>query len=137
MEPFVLKNQSILTIESWCRQFPELVTGFTTKRGGFSTGDHKSLNLGFHVDDDALNVCSNREKVAELLKFPLNSWVGAEQIHDSILKKVTKADRGKGSNSYDNSFKGTDGLYTDEEGVLLTLCFADCVPLFLLLLKKR
>ncbi|EKN66353.1 hypothetical protein BABA_16432 [Neobacillus bataviensis LMG 21833] len=137
MEPFVLKNQSILTIESWCKQFPELIAGFTTKSGGCSIGDYESLNLGFHVNDDGLNVCSNREKVAELLKFPLKSWVGAEQIHDSMLKKVTKADRGKGSNSYDDSFKGTDGFYTDEEGILLTLCFADCVPLFFIAPEKK
>jgi len=137
MEPFVLKNQSYLTIENWISQFPELVAGFTTKSGGTSKGVFESLNLGFHVSDDGSNVCSNREKVAELLKFPLSHWVGAEQIHDIVLKKITKADRGYGSNSYDHSFKGTDGFYTNEEGILLTLCFADCVPLFFIAPEKK
>ena len=70
------------------------------------------------------------KQVAELLEFPAKHWVGAEQTHDIVIKKITKADRGKGSDSYEHSFKGTDGFYTNEEGILLTLCFADCVPLF-------
>ncbi|MFZ7946668.1 peptidoglycan editing factor PgeF [Neobacillus sp. 19] len=137
MEPFVLTNQSYLTIETWSRQFPELIAGFTTKSGGASKGDFESLNLGFHVGDDRANVCLNRENVAGLLKFPLRHWVGAEQTHDIVLQKITKADRGKGSNSYEHSFKGTDGFYTNEEGILLTLCFADCVPLFFIAPEKK
>ncbi|MFJ7728948.1 peptidoglycan editing factor PgeF [Neobacillus sp. NPDC097160] len=137
MEPFDLKNQSYLTIENWVSQFPELIAGFTTQSGGYSKGDYESLNLGFHVGDNGTNVCLNREKVAELLNFPLKFWVGAEQIHDIVLKKITKADRGKGSNSYEHSFKGIDGFYTNEEGILLTLCFADCVPLFFIAPEKK
>jgi polyphenol oxidase len=137
MEPFVKNNQSYLSIDSWMRNFPRLAAGFTTKSGGTSKGYFKTLNLGFHVGDDVTNVCSNREKVAELLRFPLSSWVGAEQTHDTILKKITKTDRGIGSNSYETAFKGTDGFYTDEEGILLTLCFADCVPLFFIAPENR
>ncbi|WHY88008.1 peptidoglycan editing factor PgeF [Neobacillus novalis] len=137
MEPFVLKNQSYLTIESWTKQFPGLSAGITTKRGGESKGSFETLNLGFHVGDEKSSVCLNREKVAELLEFPLNCWVGAEQTHDIAVKKITKADRGKGSNSYEHSFKGTDGFYTNEEGILLTLCFADCVPLFFIAPEKK
>ncbi|MEH7415478.1 peptidoglycan editing factor PgeF [Neobacillus drentensis] len=137
MEPFVKKNFSYLSIDSWIRNYPTLEAGFTTKNGGTSKGYYKTLNLGFHVGDDVTNVCSNKEKVAELLQFPLNNWVGAEQTHDIVIKKITKADRGTGSNSYEDSFKGTDGFYTDEEGILLTLCFADCVPLFFIAPEKR
>ncbi|MDQ1146787.1 YfiH family protein [Bacillus sp. SORGH_AS 510] len=137
MEPFVLHNESYLTIDSWMQQFPGLTAGFTTKHGGESKGYFQTLNLGFHVGDDKKDVCGNREKVSEQLNFPLNYWVGAEQTHNIILKKVTKVDRGKGSNSYEDSFKGTDGFYTNEEGILLTLCFADCVPLFFIAPKKR
>ncbi|PLS06474.1 peptidoglycan editing factor PgeF [Neobacillus cucumis] len=137
MEPFVKKNESYLSIDSWMTQFPKLVAGFTTKNGGTSKGYFETLNLGFHVGDNLTNVCSNREKVAELLQIPLNAWVGAEQTHGTFLKKITKKDRGTGSDSYDNAFKGTDGFYTDEEGILLTLCFADCVPLFFIAPERR
>jgi len=137
MEPFGVKSQSFLLIENWVKQFPGLAAGFTTKCGGNSKGDFDSLNLGFHVGDDLKDVCENREKVAELLDIPLNQWVGAEQTHDIVVKKITRADCGKGADSYESAFKGTDGFYTDEEGILLTLCFADCVPLFFIAPERK
>jgi YfiH family protein len=130
MDPFVLKNQSFFSIESWMEHFPNLVAGFTTKNGGISEGVFENFNLGFHVGDKLEDVCSNRNKLSELLDFPLEYWVGAEQTHNVAIKKITKADRGHGADSYYNAFKGTDGFYTNEEGILLTLCYADCVPLF-------
>ncbi|HLO11982.1 MAG TPA: peptidoglycan editing factor PgeF [Pseudoneobacillus sp.] len=137
MEPFVLKNQSYLTIDNWIQQFPGLNVGFTTKLGGTSGSYFESLNLGFHVGDDVNDVCKNRHIVAEQLEVPLDNWVGAEQTHDIIIRSISKADRGRGSNSYEHSFKGTDGFYTNEEGILLTLCFADCVPLFFIAPEQR
>lgn len=132
MEPFVLSNQSFLTIENWMNTYPGLVAGMTTKHGGVSKGCFESLNLGFHVRDDLQDVCSNRQILASLLDFPITYWTGAEQIHDVQIRKLTKQDRGKGANSYESAFSGTDGFYTNEEGILLTLCFADCTPLFFL-----
>jgi YfiH family protein len=130
MEPFILKKKSYYSIPAWEEQFPGLIAGFTSKNGGVGTGAFESLNLGFHVADDLSVVCENRRKLAEDIHFPLKSWIGAEQIHDAVIKKVGKGDRGKGSVSYDSSFQGTDGFYTDEKEILLTLCFADCVPIF-------
>lgn len=130
MEPFVLQNQSYFLIKKWTDQFQGLIAGITTKKDGFSKGDYKSLNLGFHVGDHYYDVCSNRQRLSEQINFPLNYWIGAEQTHGIVIKKVTKSDRGKGSASYQNAIKGTDGFYTNERGILLTLCYADCVPLF-------
>lgn len=137
MEPFVLNNRSLFTIDQWMNEFPGLVAGITSKQGGISRGSFDSLNMGFHVGDDVTDVCSNRENVAKLLEFPLENWVGAEQTHDILIKKISKADRGRGSSSYDLAFKGTDGFYTKESEVLLTLCFADCVPLFFIAPQAR
>jgi polyphenol oxidase len=130
MEPFVLNNQSFFSLENWMEQFPGLIAGITSKNGGSSIGVYDNLNLGFHVGDNLDDVCDNRNKVADLLEFPITKWVGAEQTHDIMIKKVTRMDRGKGAEDYQSSFKGTDGFYTKEEGILLTLAFADCVPLF-------
>jgi YfiH family protein len=130
MEPFVLQQESFFVIKNWTDQYKNLVAGMTTKNEGYSQEAFNSLNLGFHVGDVHIDVCANRQKVAEDIDFPLEHWVGAEQIHENLIQKVTKADRGKGSNLYETSFKGIDGFYTDEKGILLTLCYADCVPLF-------
>ena len=136
MEPFVLNNRTSFSIESWEKLFPRLVAGISTKNGGGSKGDFETLNLGFHVGDVKDTVCSNRNKLSKHLQFPLDHWVGAEQTHDIVIRKVTRSDRGKGANSYSNAFKGTDGFYTKEEGILLTLAFADCVPLFFISPKQ-
>lgn len=130
MEPFVLQQGSFFVIKNWTDQYKNLVAGMTTKNEGYSQEAFNSLNLGFHVGDVHIDVCANRQKVAEDIDFPLENWVGAEQIHENLIQKITKADRGRGSNLYETSFKGTDGFYTDEKGILLTLCYADCVPLF-------
>jgi polyphenol oxidase len=137
MEPFINENQSYFSIKNWMDQYPGLVAGITTKNGGKSTGFFENLNMGFHVGDLKEAVCSNREILADLLQFPLMHWVGAEQTHDTQIRKVMKSDRGKGSDSYDNAILGTDGFYTNKEGILLTLCYADCVPLFFISPKNR
>lgn len=130
MEPFILHDEAYFLINDWMDHFDGLTAGITTKNGGYSKGKYQSLNFGFHVGDDPVDVCANRELLAGRLGFPLDDWVGAEQIHDVSIHKVTVADKGRGALSYDSSIKGTDGFYTTERGILLTLCYADCVPLF-------
>lgn len=137
MEPFVKRAETYYEIDEWTSLYKGLVAGFSTKHGGNSKGPFESLNLGFHVNDDLLDVRENRQIVSAKLDFPLNNWVGAEQTHQTLIKKITKADRGKGAYSYEDGFKKTDGFYTSESGILLTLCYADCVPLFFIAPEKR
>lgn len=130
MEPFVKKEKTFYMINEWTNQYPNLVAGFTTKHGGVSKAHFRTLNFGFHVDDDPNDVCQNRRVLANHLNFPLEQWVGAEQIHQTTIRKITKDDCGKGSTTFEDSLKQTDGFYTSEAGILLTLCYADCVPLY-------
>ncbi|MBM7647208.1 YfiH family protein [Bacillus ectoiniformans] len=129
-EPFISLHNSFYTIKDWTDQDPELAAGFTTKLGGVSSGDFHSLNLGFHVKDKSEDVCANRRLAGDLLDFPVENWVAAEQTHGSRIVQVSTLDRGKGALNYEEGYRGTDGFYTDEKGVLLTLGFADCVPLY-------
>jgi len=137
MEPFVKTNLSTFSLQNWMDQCPGLIAGMTSKNGGYSQGEFTDLNFGFHVGDKLEDVILNRGTLAELLPFPLEKWIGAEQTHETNIVKVTQQDSGKGALSYETSFKGTDGFYTDEEGILLTLCYADCVPLFFLSPENR
>lgn len=136
MEPFILQQESFFLIKDWMEQFPGLTAGFTTKNGGFSKNEYTSFNMGFHVNDDLKDVLANRQKLAGEIGFSLNKWVGAEQTHDDVIRKVSSIDKGRGSDSYDSSFKSTDGFYTNEKGILLTLLFADCVPLYFIAPEK-
>lgn len=132
MEPFSLKKEEYFVIKKWADRFPNIMAGFTTKNGGFSRNQYETLNAGLHVNDSYEAVSQNRQHVADLLGFSIENWVGAEQTHDVNIKKVTENDKGKGALVYEDSFSGTDGFFTYSKDVLMTLCYADCVPLYFL-----
>lgn len=130
MEPFKPYSEEVLLINPWKNNNPHLVAGFTTSQNGCSSFPKASLNLAFHVSDEKENVVQNRMKLADKIDFPLDQWISTEQIHDVHVATVTQKDRAKGSVSSDDWIPKTDGLITNESGILLTLCFADCVPLY-------
>ena len=59
MEPFVQKDKSYFVIPEWKDKYPNVIAGFTTKHGGFSSGTFDSLNMGFHVDDSR-DICMSK-----------------------------------------------------------------------------
>ncbi|KMJ58555.1 laccase [Bacillus sp. LL01] len=129
-EPFVLEKEQALTLPRWKRKNPDLVVGFTTKNGGVSEGHFNTLNMGLHVKDSIKAVCQNKEILAELLNMPTGNWVGCDQTHEDNIVRVERSHTGKGVYTYSTALAGTDGIYTNCKDVLLTLCFADCVPLY-------
>ncbi|NMH71264.1 peptidoglycan editing factor PgeF [Bacillus sp. RO3] len=131
-EPFVTKTESYYSIDKWTKEQPALVAGITTRLGGVSTHPFDSFNMGLHVGDDDSSVIHNRQLLAASLGMPVKSWVAAEQTHGNHIHSTIIEDAGKGSESYTNSVKDTDGLITGEKNILLTMCYADCVPLYFL-----
>lgn len=131
-EPFIKESESYYTIKKWTEEFPGLKAGITTRLGGESEGCYDSLNMGLHVGDESGNVVKNRAIIAHSLHFPLENWVAAEQTHGNRIHEVIPSDQGKGSISYSTSIKDTDGFVTDHNNLLLTMCYADCVPLYFL-----
>jgi polyphenol oxidase len=131
-EPFYRESKSYYSIKKWTEDFPGLRAGITTRVGGESKGCFDSLNMGLHVGDKQATVVKNRAKIADSLHFPLDNWISAEQTHGSRIHKVTPSDKGKGNKSYSTSIKDTDGFLTAHKNLLLTMCYADCVPLYFL-----
>lgn len=127
---FKKQTEQFFSISKWEQMNPQLTVGFTTKNGGVSVDDYASLNIGFHVNDQSEHVVQNRAIIAEKIQFPLNQWVSAEQTHKTNICHVTKQQRGLGAKDYNSALKDTDGMYTNEDGVLLTMCYADCVPIY-------
>lgn len=138
-EPFLQSgaDASILVMDTWQKQLPGLVAGFTTRVGGVSEPPFSSLNFGLHTKDQNSDVLRNREILSEKLDFPLEQWILGEQVHGKNITVVSKHDSGKGTRTLDSAIPGVDGLITKEEGVLCAAFFADCVPLFFLDIKKR
>jgi polyphenol oxidase len=132
IEPFQKESESYYSITKWTEEFPGLKAGITTRSGGESKGCFDSLNMGLHVCDKQADVVKNRVKIAESLQFPLDHWVAGEQTHGNRIIKITTSDKGKGSRSYSTSIKDTDGFLTAHKHLLLTMCYADCVPLYFL-----
>lgn len=107
-----------------------LIAGFSKRDGGVSPEPYESLNLGFHVGDEADRVLRNRMRLAKMIGFPLEQWACSQQVHGSNIRRVTRHDAGKGAKKLEGAIPETDGLYTREAEVLLTLGYADCVPLY-------
>lgn len=115
-------------------QFPALEeTGivrhfFTTRLGGVSEGEFRSMNLSFTRGDDPAKVHRNYQRVAAALGTDEAHLVLTYQVHHTNVRRVTMADAGKGT-IRERDWNDLDGLVTNERGLALGTFFADCVPL--------
>ena len=110
--------------------------GFTTRLGGVSRGIFAELNLSFTRGDDEEAVKENFRRTAEALDTLYDNFVFGEQTHTTNVRKVTKKDAGKGL-VIPRDYHDTDGLITNEPGLVLSAFFADCVPLYFVDPVKR
>lgn len=99
--------------------------GFSTRIGGVSTGEAATLNLGFHRKDTVGNVNENFRLLCNAIELDKNSIVMTEQVHGDNVYIVGKGDAGC-------KIAETDGLITNERGIVLCTFHADCIPLFFL-----
>ncbi|MBC8078891.1 MAG: peptidoglycan editing factor PgeF [Gorillibacterium sp.] len=134
MEPFGYVTEpgkpGLFYLQSWMERYPELTAGFTSRHGGISQGEYRSLNMGLHVADCPQDVIENRRRVADAVKQPLAGWVYGEQVHGSRIAVITAADRGKGTLERLTAIQEADAFITNEQDICLAALFADCVPLF-------
>jgi hypothetical protein len=141
MEPFVWTEEAgkapVFRLAAWERRMPGLSVGFTSRIGGVSQGCFETLNCGLHVADNPDHVVENRRRIAEAAGFDFAAWTIAEQVHGDRVAVVGEAERGRGRLGAGDALPGCDAMVTDAEGVVLTACFADCVPLFFLDVEKR
>jgi len=91
---------------------------------------YASFNMGYHVGDVAESVTNNRLRLGELLHISGSQWITPEQVHGNAVMRVSKRQGGRGALDIESAIPACDGLYTTDQDVLLTACFADCVPVF-------
>ncbi|MDU7824257.1 MAG: laccase domain-containing protein, partial [Veillonella sp.] len=65
---------------SWADQFP-ISMGDTYRHGGVSSAPYESLNLAFHVGDEAQKVRENRAIIAKYLGVEPNRISCGNQVH--------------------------------------------------------
>lgn len=103
--------------------------GFSTRRGGVSTGIYTSMNLGFRQGDDPEKVKENYRRFCAAIGVSAERLVFTNQVHKDCIRIVTGADARGGLDN--QNIPQADGLMTDVPGVALTVFSADCLPILL------
>lgn len=109
----------------------------STRTGGLSPPPYESLNLGFHVEDNAKTVLQNRERLAANIDISLSDFTIAKQIHSGKVTIVTEEMRGYGAADLDTAVEATDAMITDVPRLCLMVLAADCVLVLLFDPQKR
>ena len=100
---------------------------FSTRLGGVSEGQYKSMNLSFLNGDNRENVLKNYQNLCNCIDIDINNLVLSKQTHTDNIKTVTENDCGTGI--FKLSFSDIDGLITNRSQVALVTQYADCTPL--------
>lgn len=95
----------------------------TDNQGGVSTGAKKSLNFGYHVNDNKKAVDQNFEILANVLNIDVKNIYFAQQTHSSNIVKVDQ--------NTQMPFADTDALYTNVPNHYIGVMTADCLPILL------
>ncbi len=102
---------------------------FSTRLGGVSEGHLGTMNLSFSRGDKEEHVRENFQRISGILECDPADFVFSHQTHTANVRIVGSLDRGKGLvNPLD--YSDVDGLVTNQEGLVLSTFYADCVPLF-------
>lgn len=109
-----------------------VVNAFTTRTGGVSRTPFDNLNLAYNVGDKEGRVAENRKIILDALSIDCRTAVTAQQVHKDKISLLKKEDRGRGSFKHSGGIAETDALITNIPGIPLLMCYADCVPIFIL-----
>jgi YfiH family protein len=118
-----------------CRELDDtnlVVNAFTTRTGGVSRIPFDNLNLAYNVGDKESRVAENRKIILDALSINYRTVVTAQQVHKDKITVVKKEDKGRGAFKYSKGIAQSDALITDIPGIPLLMCYADCVPIFIL-----
>lgn len=103
--------------------------GFSTRKGGVSTGIFSSMNLNFKRGDDPDAVMENYRRMAAALNMRVEDMVLSDQTHTTNVRVITEEDRGKGILK-PQDYSDVDGMITNVPGIVLVTSYADCVPIY-------
>lgn len=111
---------------------PRLVHGLTYRTGEgvpLPFGNQHMGLLSFHYQDEAWE---NIKRLAREISPNIKHIVVTEQIHDTKLASYPEhtPERHEKDGYILEIYRGTDGVFTSNEDVLLLTFYADCTPLF-------
>ena len=103
------------------------VQGFTTRHEGVSRPPYNSLNLGLNTQDQQANVEGNRSLLARAFGVNQEALVTPRQVHGSDILVINEPNE---DFSHFLSVEG-DAVITNQPGVMIGVCVADCAPILL------
>lgn len=109
---------------------------FTTRNGGVSENEYRSLNLRMNCDDKKENILKNYKIICDEINVNFEDLVFSKQVHSDTIYVAGKTDRGNGITK-PQKLDDADALITAECGVPLAVFSADCVPLYFLDTENR
>ena len=141
------KDDSIVFTSLELREKYKILLFFTSKKGGYSKGKYKSLNMGYHVEDSPENVNRNRNKVTGFLNCKKTSGLlSLNQMHSDKICIIDD----KFIEDNPKSFKeisevhsteipsiSADSLITNISKIPLMVMAADCNLILMADVKKR
>jgi hypothetical protein len=104
---------------------PGARAGFTTRRGGVSTGPYASLNLGRLTPDDPDAVTRNRARVQSLAGGRLAM---IRQVHGARVRRLEVEPEVETAAS-PAELEEADGQATTQHGIAPMVLVADCLPI--------
>jgi len=103
------------------------VAGFTTRHEGVSRPPYNSLNLGTNTLDSPHNVEGNRSLLARAFGTTLDHFLTVTQAHGTDLLVIDSPNP-----EFSHFLKlECDGIVTNQPGLMIAICVADCVPILL------
>ena len=101
----------------------------STRLGGVSEGQFRSLNLTTGRGDSKENVLENFSRIAAAFGTDPAHCICSHQVHETKVRRVGKEDAGMGL-LRPMVWESADGVVTNEPGLVLSTFYADCVPLY-------
>jgi YfiH family protein len=109
------------------------VQGFTTRHEGVSRPPYNSLNLGTTTQDQLHNVEGNRSLLTRAFGIAQEALVTVRQVHGSDILVIDEPNE-----DYSHFLTlESDAIITNQSGVMIGVCVADCAPILLLDPEKR
>ncbi|MCD8914555.1 peptidoglycan editing factor PgeF [Staphylococcus simulans] len=108
----------------------QITLGFTTREDGQSPYPSNAFNMALYIDDKAENVHAHQQTLAQAIGYDKKQWVFPIQTHGNHVVEVTTKDANTNIDTLTDALHGVDGLYTYDSNLLLTMCYADCVPVY-------
>jgi YfiH family protein len=123
-----IQNVSFLQFPNF-KPFAAIRHAIFTRRGGYSQGAFRSLNISFGIGDKHTDVQKNRELIGRCLESERSVFI--QQVHGNDALVLKNGESESDAALISETPRQADALVTDIAGLNLVIQVADCQPVLL------